>query len=190
MPEERIYEKANVVSFFKTDEKYGKLSNMKGKFELCVNNMHFTSSEAIYQALKFPENTGIQKMIAAEKSPMTAKRIARTYKWESRTDWEVKKVCAMRIVLRIKALQCKDFYELLLSTGSKEIVEVSRKDDYWGAFSRDDKLIRKNVLGRFLMELRQESEEQIIAHMEQLLKLDNNMKINEKFIVLNNLKMI
>ena len=129
---------------------------MKGKLLLPVNGIKFTSSEAIYHALKFPENSEIQSKIAIEKSPMTAKRIAQSYSFKIRSDWEDIKVCAMRIALRIKALECEDFYKLLLSTNPKEIVEISRKDDFWGTYSYGEKLVGKNVLGRLLMELRNE----------------------------------
>lgn len=104
--------------------------------------------------MKFPENSEIQRKIAIEKSPMTAKRIAQSYSFKIRSDWEDVKVCAMRIALRIKTLECEEFYNLLLSTNSKEIVEISRKDDFWGTYIRGEQLIGKNVLGRLLMELR------------------------------------
>src|SRR5262249_38134452 len=49
------------------------------------------------------------------------------------------------------------FSELLLKTGARPIVEESRKDDFWGAKPQDDgALVGMNVLGRLLMELRQE----------------------------------
>lgn len=160
---------------------------MKGNFDLHVNNISFSSSEAIYQSLKFPDSIEIQRKISAERSPMTAKRIAQCYSWKIRPDWENRKVCAMRIALRIKALQSKVFYELLLSTKEKEIVEISRKDNYWGAYLKGDVLVGMNVLGRLLMEVRGETKELIILHIKQLLKPLNNMKIAGNLIKVESL---
>ena len=47
------------------------------------------------------------------------------------------------------------FRELLLATGDLNIVEDSRKDDFWGAVPDGDLLVGSNVLGRLLMELRE-----------------------------------
>jgi type I restriction enzyme S subunit len=64
----------------------------------------------------------------------------------------------MRWVLRLKlSMHWTQFSELLLSTGDKPIVEDSRKDDFWGAVPVDNTtLVGMNVLGRLLMELREE----------------------------------
>src|SRR5262249_37544484 len=49
------------------------------------------------------------------------------------------------------------FSELLLATGDRPIVEESKKDEFWGAKPVDSAtLIGMNVLGRLLMELREE----------------------------------
>jgi len=64
----------------------------------------------------------------------------------------------MRWVLRVKLAQhMKRFGAVLLATGEAPIVERSSKDRYWGAVeSRDGTLEGQNVLGRLLMELREE----------------------------------
>jgi hypothetical protein len=49
------------------------------------------------------------------------------------------------------------FGALLRSTGDWPIVEESRRDDFWGAKAVDEEmLVGANVLGRLLMELREE----------------------------------
>jgi hypothetical protein len=49
---------------------------------------------------------------------------------------------------------------LLLSTGDRAIVEESTKDAFWGAKPQpDDELVGENVLGRLLMELREQLRE-------------------------------
>lgn len=189
MIEERMYKKNNVISFYKTDEKFGLLSNMKGRLILYVNDLFFTSSEAIYQSFRFPNNINLQKIIAKEKSPLIAKRIAKKYVNETREDWEQIKNDLMRISLRIKLLESEEFQQLLKLTIGKEIIEISRKDDYWGVIPIDDNIFRgKNVLGRLLMELREEFIRGLaLKKTKYLLKKVNNLKINGKLLSLENL---
>jgi ribA/ribD-fused uncharacterized protein len=187
MIEERKYIINDVISFYRTNEKFGLLSNMKGRLMLHVNGMKFYSSEAIYQALKFSQ-IDIQNKIACEKSPIIAKRIAQGYKNEIRNDWERNKNNIMRLVLRIKALQCQDFCNLLLST-KDTIVEISRKDDYWGAKKiNNDELFGKNVLGRLLMELREELKEELLLNRTECIILKISfLRINDKNITLESI---
>jgi type I restriction enzyme, S subunit len=64
----------------------------------------------------------------------------------------------MRWCLRVKlASHWTIFSRLLLATGDKPIVEQSAKDDFWGAKVVDPETLQgMNVLGRLLMELREE----------------------------------
>jgi ribA/ribD-fused uncharacterized protein len=155
----RTYSSPECVVFRKTKERYGGLSNMAGGFPLVVNGIKIWSSEALYQACRFPSRPDVQKMILAERSPMTAKMKSKRFREEfSRPDWEQIKVKVMRWCLRVKLAQNWDkFGGLLLSTGEMPIVEESGKDDFWGAKQTDvGFLAGRNVLGRLLMELRQE----------------------------------
>jgi len=66
----------------------------------------------------------------------------------------------MRWCLRVKLAQnYEGFGRLLLATEDRPIVEQSRKDDFWGAKVvgvTDETLIGQNILGRLLMELREQ----------------------------------
>ena len=64
----------------------------------------------------------------------------------------------MRWSLRVKLAQNQTtFGQLLLATGNKPIVEESAKDQFWGAkVQNGDALMGVNVLGRLLMELREQ----------------------------------
>jgi type I restriction enzyme S subunit len=81
----------------------------------------------------------------------------------------------MRWCLRVKLAQnWAKFSELLLATGDRPIVEESRKDHFWGAKPADAQtLIGINVLGRLLMELREEVKQsedpKILLRVEPLL---------------------
>lgn len=155
---ERTYYRADSIVFLKTEEAFGGLSNMAGGFSLCVNGIDIRTSEALYQACRFPHLPEVQRLIIEQRSPMTAKMKSRKHHQDSRQDWDWIRVKIMRWCLRVKLIQNWDaFSELLLETGDQHIVEQSRKDDFWGAKPVDTHtLVGVNALGRLLMELREE----------------------------------
>jgi type I restriction enzyme S subunit len=154
----RTYERSKSVVFFKTKEAFGGLSNMASGFPLRVNGVRILTSEALYQACRFPHMPDVQRKIIAEHSPMTAKMKGKPYRDQSRPDWDAVRTKIMRWCLRVKLAQnFNTFGDLLLATGDRPIVEQSRKDDFWGAKqAKDGTLVGMNVLGRLLMELREE----------------------------------
>jgi ribA/ribD-fused uncharacterized protein len=164
----RVYSSKQSVVFHKTKEAYGGLSNMAGGYPVVVNGIRIFTSEALYQACRFPDHPEVQKQILAEPSPMTAKDVSKQYNELTRPDWMTIRHRVMRWCLRVKLAQNMDsFGQLLISTAGKEIVELSYKDAYWGAIpsSADQLLLEgENVLGRLLMELR----ELLISGSEQL----------------------
>lgn len=155
--EYRTYQPDSVVAFRKTNERFGGLSNMAPGFPLQINDQFVRTSEALYQACRYPHLPEVQKLILTQSSPMTAKMYARKYLQQSRPDWESVRLAVMRWCLRAKLLQNQTtFGELLLATGQLPIVEYSAKDDFWGAKQNaDGDLVGRNVLGRLLMELRE-----------------------------------
>ena len=154
----RNYDPATSVIFLKTRARFGGLSNMAAGFPLRVNGVAIRTSEALYQACRFPHRPQVQQQIIAERSPMTAKLRVAPIRRDTRADWGGVRVSIMRWCLRVKLAQhFHKFGDLLLATGDSPIVEQSRKDDFWGARVNDDgSLTGMNVLGRLLMELRAE----------------------------------
>ena len=154
----RKYDPATSVVFLKTKERFGGLSNMAPGFPLTVNGVRIRTSEALYQACRFPHMPDVQRKIIDEHSPMTAKMRSKPFRKDSRPDWDAVRVKIMRWSLRVKLAQnWREFGRLLLSTGDGPIVEQSRKDDFWGAkVVEDGSLVGMNVLGRLLMELREQ----------------------------------
>ena len=163
----RTYSPGASVVFLKTKERFGGLSNMAGGFPLCMNGIPIRTSEALYQACRFPHLPDVQRLIIEQRSPMTAKMRGKPH--PSRPDWDAVRVKIMRWCLRVKLAQnWKAFGDLLLKTGDQPIVEQSRRDDFWGAKVMDDgSLVGMNVLGRLLMELR----EQLKADTGERLKI-------------------
>lgn len=154
----RTYDPAASIVFLKTKERFGGLSNMAAGFPLRVNGIQIRTSEALYQACRFPHMPDVQRRIIDERSPMTAKMRSKPFRKNSRPDWDAVRVKIMRWCLRVKLAQnWKEFGRLLLATGDRPIVEQSRKDDFWGAkVAEDGSLVGMNVLGRLLMELREQ----------------------------------
>jgi ribA/ribD-fused uncharacterized protein len=161
----RTYDRQNCITFRKTAEKFGGLSNMAGGYPLFVNGIRILTSEALYQACRFPRMPDVQRLIIAERSPMTAKMRSKPYRDGSRVDWDSVRTKIMRWCLNVKLIQnWEKFSSLLLETENKPIVEDSRKDDFWGAKPVDEEtLIGINVLGRLLMQLREDVKSGVIT---------------------------
>ena len=157
--QETIYKASSVVVFKKTKELYGGLSNMSAGFPIKINGVAILTSEALYQACRFPHLPDVQKAIISQKSPMAAKMVGKPYRSQTRADFEDVKVDIMRWCLQVKLAQnYRTFRGLLVSTKIKDIVEDSHKDRFWGGVreTEDPKILRGcNVLGKLLVELRE-----------------------------------
>lgn len=154
----RVYHKENSCIFKKNNDKFGDLSNMATGFPLRVNGIDIRTTEALYQACKFPHLPDIQQKIIEQKSPMLVKMISNTNKKKSRDDWENIRLKVMKWCINVKLAQnFVSFGASLHETGLKNIVENSAKDNFWGAIPNEDETIftGKNALGRLLMDLRQ-----------------------------------
>ena len=153
--EKRKYVISDCITFRKTNEEYGGLSNMAGGYLIYLNDAKILTSEALYQACRFPDFPDIQKEIVEQKSPMTAKEISRKYSYLTRSDWDEKRVSIMNWCIHMKLLyNWNKFGGLLTKTGNKEIIELSSKDDFWGAYEDGYYAEGYNVLGILLKYLR------------------------------------
>jgi ribA/ribD-fused uncharacterized protein len=151
------FRRAETIVFHKTREAYGGLSNMAGGYPLRVQGVRILTSEALYQACRFPHLVDVQQLIMAQASPMTAKMKSKPHRARSREDWDAVRVDIMRWCIKVKLAQHRvQFGNLLLGTSDKTIVEQSRKDRFWGAVPEPDgeTLVGENVLGQLLVEVR------------------------------------
>jgi type I restriction enzyme S subunit len=150
------YHRDECVTFCKTREEFGGLSNMAAGFPLEINGNPIRTSEALYQACKFPHSPTLQRIIIDQASPMAAKMKSKGY--PCRADWDKIKDQVMGWCLRVKLAQnWTTFGELLLKTQGKYIVELSHRDVYWGAKQmREDVFVGRNALGCLLMDIRVE----------------------------------
>lgn len=152
----RTYIKKEVIFFRTTTGEFGPLSNMAPDFPIFLSGIRISTSEALYQACRFPDDPDVQRLIVDQMSPMTAKMKSKKYRDRTRPDWDDVRVNVMRWCLRIK-LQNNwgKFGRVLDRTGGASIVEESTKDEFWGAKPKEGGLlVGKNALGRLLMELR------------------------------------
>jgi ribA/ribD-fused uncharacterized protein len=157
----RTYIKREVIFFRTTTGEFGPLSNMAPDFPIFVLDVRIPTTEALYQACRFPDEPDIQRLIIDQPSPMTAKMKSKKHRGRTREDWDNVRVNIMRWCLRSKLCQnWSRFGAVLEKTLDKPIVEESTKDDFWAAKPQSDgTLVGKNVLGRLLMELRQQYRE-------------------------------
>jgi predicted NAD-dependent protein-ADP-ribosyltransferase YbiA (DUF1768 family) len=115
-----VYDRSEAIIFHKTREAYGGLSNMAGGYPLLVEGVRILTSEALYQACRFPHLIEVQQLIIAQASPMAAKMKSKPYRAQSRQEWDAVRVDIMRWCLKIKLAQHRiQFGNLLLSTGEK-----------------------------------------------------------------------
>ncbi|MEI8092599.1 MAG: NADAR family protein [Spirochaetales bacterium] len=153
---EQTFDPRNCVVVHKTHEQWGELSNMAGGFPIKVGDYTWPTTEALYQACRFPTLPDVQRLIRDQASPMSAKMKGKPHRAESRPDWDSARVEIMRWVLRLKLSQHgRTFGSVLKATDPKLIVEKSHKDKFWGAKETPEgQLVGQNVLGQLLMELR------------------------------------
>jgi type I restriction enzyme, S subunit len=159
-----VYQRSECAAFRKTSDRWGGLSNMAAGFPITVNGVAIRTSEALYQACRFPHRPAVQREIIAQASPIAAKMKSRAYQKDSRLDWDVLRVPMMWWSLRVKlACNLAAFGSLLRATNGLPIVEHSPKDHFWGAVpdtpaapdtAEDEILVGRNVLGRLLHLLR------------------------------------
>jgi ribA/ribD-fused uncharacterized protein len=154
----RQYDSTHCAVFKKTKEKWGELSNMAGGFPVVVNSVPIKSIEALYQACRFPHLPDVQEKILSQNSPMTAKMVGKPYRDNSRTDWDEVRIKIMKWALRVKLAQNWDrFSSVLIESNNMPIVELSNKDNFWGAMPSEEGIyIGVNALGRLLMQLREQ----------------------------------
>lgn len=137
----------------KFDGKYSFLSNFY-KCHIMYEGLHFSSTEAAFQAMKTLND--IERHKFENLSPSDAKKLGRHI--TLRPDWESVKDQIMLDILRIK-FSDPDLKEKLLSTGDSELIEgTTWHDNYWGncSCSKCKDKIGNNMLGKLLMQVREE----------------------------------
>ena len=179
-----VYTKENAAWFISKQDPRWELSNMAGGMQIywpverCETN-RWGSSEHLYQATKYgthvlclPEsapNTDpcVRRRIQAQRSPRGAKMTQKCAVTAGlvRPDWDDPnnevRIQAMLWVVELKLYwNPLTFGRVLQETGTQPIVEVSKKDAFWGCkVAADGTLIGVNALGKILEKVRSRSAE-------------------------------
>lgn len=152
------------INFYGVNDEYGEFSNF-AYYDIKINGVVWQTVEHYFQTQKFTDKA-YQKKIRTASSPMLAAQLGRDRKQKLRKDWESAKVNVMRTALLAKFTQHSDLQELLFSTNDCKLVEHTANDSFWGDGGNGK---GKNMLGRLLMQIRDEIR-------EQKLKQENEQK--------------
>lgn len=146
----------SLIRFYSLNDQYGEFSNF-APYPIRLDKKLWPTSEHYFQAQKF-QGMANREEIREISSPMEAARMGRSRKKPLRKDWESVRVQIMRKAVLAKFTQHKDLQVLLLSTGDVRLVEHTANDSYWGDGGDGS---GKNMLGRILMEVREQLRQSI-----------------------------
>lgn len=149
-----VYHRNQVCGFRKVKEEWGLFSNMS-PHPIIVNGIRIPTTEALYQAMKYPQYPEIQQKILEQKSPMAAKMVQKGDGFAVHPEWDFMKIDVMEWCLKLKvAFHSVKFRREHEAVRGRDIVEISHKDRFWGAVpdkSNPDILEGSNVLGQLWM---------------------------------------
>lgn len=137
------------IYFYSHKKEYGYMSNFYSS-PICIRGITYPTSEHYFQASKMQTYEDHEK-VRTSNSPYTAARLGRTLKM--RDDWFHVRDSVMLEALRYKFHQHSDLFLILVETGNLELVEHTKKDNYW-ADGGDG--TGHNMLGKLLMQVRYE----------------------------------
>ena len=141
------------IKFYNRDEPYYEFTN----FYPCVvriDGKDWPTTEHYFQAQKFIGTPYVEKVRKLQ-HPRDAFQLSRdpqVSRWR-RTDWESVKDDVMLKALQVKFSKNSRLRKRLLDTGTRELIEHTSNDSYWGDGGNGT---GQNKLGQFLMKVRRE----------------------------------
>ena len=143
------------VAVRKVKEPWGILGNF-APTPLTIHDVSFKTCELLFQLMKFKDEESVKAVYNANNPKMTAKHWEKTHR---REDWGQMLVDAMKFCLSKKYEQNEAFRQELERSKGKYIVEdqtsfPKKTPDTWGVKQQGDNFVGPNLLGRLLMELR------------------------------------
>jgi len=149
----------DVAWFWRTNQRYGVLSNFSSK-EVRLGSLRFPTAEHMYQILKV-KGGDLQRELMKVENPLFVKNRVRGMikRGEILFDgysWERDRLVLMMFVVLMKVKSNRDVYNLILKLRDRDIVEVNKRDGFWGVkpnkvFMRGE---GKNMLGKIYMVIR------------------------------------
>lgn len=146
----QAWDRASSATFCKVREANGECSNMSNEFPYEDGGLRWQSTEAQYQAARYPDRPDIQELIRAAPNAYVAKQVSKEHYALTRPDWDEVKVPMMAYVITRKKDAHPRFAAVLERAAGKSIVEISMGDSYWGAKPQGGRLVGQNVLGGIL----------------------------------------
>jgi ribA/ribD-fused uncharacterized protein len=159
------------VLFHGADESKGEYRNFSNMSEhrIAVDGTQFPTVEHYFQAMKAKEfkDDEIYEKIVKAKTSKAAKALGKKVKGFEKEVWDSKKDDIMRLGIRTKFIQHPELRKQLQETGERMIGEADARNTYWGIGTSQtsekskhpEKWRGQNKIGKILMELRQEFQE-------------------------------
>ena len=137
------------IFFYTKNDDYGEFSNFS-KHGIEMQGVWWPTVEHYFQAQKF-EDKEYRELIRGAYTSKQAAELGRSRKLPIRKDWEIVKDEIMYQAVLKKFKTHQKLLELLLSTGSQDIIENAPGDYYWGIGQNGTGL---NKLGKILVTIR------------------------------------
>ena len=141
-------------------DEWGILGNF-GRAAVVVNGVEFSNTEKLFQCMKFTYAPVIQEIYAQNNMSIKMKAKKKEYEQYVREDWKKFFLDALKFVLVTKYEQSEAFRAELERSKGLYIVEdetgrpgCKKSADAYGAVLVGDEMVGPNLLGQFLMELR------------------------------------
>ena len=139
----------------KVSDEWGILGNF-AHTPIIYEGMTYKSAEQLFQMMKFADEEVRQAVYDAPNPKYIAKHYEKTHR---RDDWGMMIVDAMKQCLQLKYVQSEEFRAALEQSKGKYIVEDQSSfkkswADTWGVKKEGDFYVGPNLMGRLLMELR------------------------------------
>ena len=149
------YPASECITIRKVAETWGIFGNF-ARTPIVIDEVMFKTSEQLFQLMKFKDKEPVLAVYNANNPKMTTKHWEKTHR---RSDWGQMVVDAMKFCLTKKFEQSEDFRAELERSRGKFIVEdqtsfTKKTPDTWGVKQQGDNFVGPNLLGRLLMELR------------------------------------
>lgn len=195
-------DKLKVIGFYHENEKYGCFSNWyHAEFDYAGRHYLNVEQYMMYHKVWMFKQYDLADKIMRSTDPAECKKLGRTKfaEFDGKV-WD--KICYTIVKRGVKAkfIQNPDFLQELLSTGTALLAECSLRDEKWGiGIDIDDpdhqdvsKWHGENLLGRILMEVREEIKQEMafLGHGPQYKDYSEEMPIPEWNMTAGELKRI
>lgn len=152
------------ISIRGVKEQWGVLGNF-ASIPLAVEGVSFSNSEQLFQMMKFFDKETLTSIYQAKGLPLKWAAKKGEKNGLRREDWGQIIIDVMKFCLQTKYEQSKEFRHVLNETAGLIIVEDQTKlkttksgnlkdADTWGVVRKGELFVGSNLLGRLLMELR------------------------------------